>query len=663
FHHQYKHTLAELNFGLEEKKEQLISEISFLDNPDNKEAAYAKLLDQVTTMFLDELKAKEQNIESLIAEEKEIQQKVVEYKSKLERLLRQEIPDDELNELLMGIAERLEEMKIEILKSHNQRKKELSQVFTPYIQFNNAIVVYFDKVQNYAGLFQKALWIHQKQQLFEKIKLTCRKLAQLPPEKLKQKIGELRGNLYDSSKVTALENDISQFIKKIGLQLKELKKLRIRNLFSKKGMEKGDLIECLKYFEGETKILIDGINKLQTSYLQMNNLQNSLFKKQGELISNKIQSTKNGLLIEVGESLLKNPNDMEMVEKILQFDEPVPKEIKEELNQLRSKLNESIVQYKKVTIKQNLTKIRDYKDLYKRANRRHNINETAKELVNFRQGLDAIAVEIVGEKKDLAYLKTQEDQLESFVMSKTLPSTKVLLKTQYLPLVEQDLKLLERANLFLGEILSKGEELSQQLSNTYFNNRYNYQQFGFGNYCYDSSRSTRNYTEKNIAAALMMLAENYKVGFSSANTTLNRVALKKIEVVGLEGVQSAIKTLWQSTQNEKFLFLPATLTMEEALYACNFKEVTVKENPKISRSRNSLILIYIGVINFDELSKNETQLEEYHLAIMSNIFISIDDVKTFNNKQSIFEAIIGHTLGNCHDDISKQIYQKFLYDS
>ena len=272
-------------------------------------------------------------------------------------------------------------------------------------------------------------------------------------------------------------------------------------------------------------------------------------------------------------------------------------------------------------------------------------------------------MEIEGEKRDLDYLKTQEDALEGFVMSKTLPSTRVLLKTQYLPLVETEIKLLKKANTFLDEILSKGNALKKELSNTYFNKRYGIHQFANGNYCYDSSRGARNHIEKNIFSAQLLWAENHRAGFLPASGTLNKISFKKIEIIGFEGVKGAVGNLWKGSGGERVLFLPSTLTFDEALDICSFKEMVSKENPKKASSLNSLILVYIGVINFKKLQESKKRLTQYHRAILSNIFIEIDDVQVFNNKQSIFEAIVTRTVGSCNDNIAPQIYKNLLYEN
>jgi hypothetical protein len=663
FHHQYKNTLAELGFHLEEKRGQLLQEIEFLENPDNREQVYTKLLKQVTKMFFAELEAKSKNIEALTKEKKELGEKIEQFKGKLERLLDQEINVEKLPELLPRIIENLQEMRVHVFVNHNKKKRIVEKIFTPYVQLNENIIHYFTKAQQYTDLFQKALWIRHKQQLFAKLKEFSQKLITLPPERLNEKIGELSRWQYDSKKEQALRNEIAQDIQKINQQLEELKQLPVHNLFNQKGLESGDLIEYLKYFEKNSNSLVEGVAKLQTLYLKLNSLQNALFKKQGDLVKYRIQVVKNKQLVLVIRVLLQDPQNQKGVEELLELHESVPSEIKVELNQLRSKLNLSLKQYKEVTTKEYLSDIVQYKELYKTANHRHSINEVVKELTNYTQGLAAVGVEIEGEKRDLDYLKTQEDALEGFVMSKTLPSTRVLLKTQYLPLVETEIKLLKKANTFLDEILSKGNALKKELSNTYFNKRYGIHQFANGNYCYDSSRGTRNHIEKNIFSAQMLWAENHRAGFLPASGTLNKISFKKIEIIGFEGVKGAVENLWKGSGGERVLFLPSTLTFDEALDICSFKEMVSKENPKTASSLNSLILVYVGVINFKKLQESKKRLNQYHSAILSNIFIEIDDVQVFNNKQSIFEAIVTRTVGSCNDNIAPQIYKKLLYEN
>ena len=180
-----------------------------------------------------------------------------------------------------------------------------------------------------------------------------------------------------------MRNEIAQDIQKINQQLEELKQLPVHNLFNQKGLENGDLIEYLKYFEKNSNSLVKGVAKLQTLYLKLNSLQNALFKKQGDLVKYRIQAVKNKRLVLVIRVLLQDPQNQKGIEELLELHESVPSEIKEELNQLRSKLNLSLKQYKKVTTREYLSDIVQYQELYKIANHRHSINEVVKELTNY----------------------------------------------------------------------------------------------------------------------------------------------------------------------------------------------------------------------------------------------------------------------------------------
>ena len=132
----------------------------------------------------------------------------------------------------------------------------------------------------------------------------------------------------------------------------------------------------------------------------------------------------------------------------------MPKEIKDELSNFRARLVDALTKFKSDTASKKLGKILDYKKLFEAAERRNQTNDVAKELVNFTQGVKAIEKEKEGEIKDLEYMKSQEDKLEEIAMSKTLPSTRILLKTQYIPLVKKEKKVLTQNHQLWSEIIS-----------------------------------------------------------------------------------------------------------------------------------------------------------------------------------------------------------------
>ena len=125
----------------------------------------------------------------------------------------------------------------------------------------------------------------------------------------------------------------------------------------------------------------------------------------------------------------KNPDSEDDIDKFQKPLENIPKEIKDELGSLRAQLVKALNGFKTNAVKDNLKKITDYNDLTEKADRRDKINEIAKDLVNFIQGIKAIRQEHEGERKDLDYLRSQEKNLEQVAMSKALPSTRTLLKS------------------------------------------------------------------------------------------------------------------------------------------------------------------------------------------------------------------------------------------
>jgi len=351
------------------------------------------------------------------------------------------------------------------------------------------------------------------------------------------------------------------------------------------------------------------------------------------------------------------------IDELEQKSEKVPKQIKDELADLRGKFVESVNDFKTVTAPASLEKISDYDDLFTQTNNRHQINGLSKELVNFTQGLSAIVQEKEGEAEDLIYLTSQEKNLEQIAMSKALPSTRILLKTKYIPMIEREKKMLLRANLFLSEIITNENKINQALVSTFFQKRFGVYQFTNGSYCLDVTSGTKDHTEKNILNAFKLVAERFETAFSGVVLPGTTVSLKKVEVQSMEGLRTLISQIWQGHVDDRFIFLPPSLSLAEALELCEYKEMTCKNNPKTQQSKNSLILIYVHKIMFEMIEKSLDLKAKYNQAILSNIFINVDGEQIFNNSDSIFDACIRETFGKCHDKHAEQIMHNFLFSS
>ncbi len=651
FHHQYKHTLSELSFIVDEKLRQLQDELDFLETPEHKEDAYKQLLAKITSMFHDHLKSKEKNIANLKKEQQEIKNKLEHHKKLLEKLLDIKIEDEKLESMLQNMPDRLDQIKDDILSSHKNKLNETAPVFNSYVRLHTYASRYFHKVLNYAKLFEKALWMHRRQQMFEEVMTSFEPLFTMEPDLLKEKISEMELLEIDNSREKKVQKEINVLTQELKDSLAELEKIPSKGLFQSPITDRDRLIEYLDYYKEETFRLTHLVNNLRTAYQQLNKIQNDLFKKQEELTASKVKQAEIDLKIQIAKLILKNPNNREEIDALKDQTENIPREIKDELGTLRAKLIEALTNFKSIVTKENLESIVDYKELTTQSTRREKINNISKELVNFRQGIKAIQKEIEGEYNDLEYLKTQENGLEKVAMSKALPSTRVLLKTQYIPMVKREKEMLNRANRFLAEIISKEKRITEALTSTFFRKRHGFYQFSNGKYCLDTSAGTKHHTEKNIYAAYLQLAERHKKAFDQAQMKIEKTSILKLETPGIDSIRNRISQIWHDHAEDRFLFLPPSLSVSDALELCGYKDMICKNNPKESRSVNSLVLIYVHAFKYEEIQSNKELLNQYNQAILSNIFINIDGVKVFNNKESIYEACIKNTFGNCNDKI------------
>jgi hypothetical protein len=660
FHHQYKHTLAELGFIADEKLSQLSQELEFLEKPENREKTYQQLLEKMTLLFNEHLQNKQNNIQDLEKELQDIQLKKSEFQKSFGSLLEMEISDDELEPLLQSMPDRLESLRAEIIKSHKIKLTDTSVVLNAYAKMHASANRYFSKILSSFNQFLKALWIRRYQRMFEAVKKQSILLFNLQPDALQAKIQKLESFQYDNNKTSSIQNEMMEISQKMKSMLVDLRAIPLKGLFGDKLKEKGNLLEYLTYYQSETEKLNSLIRSIQPVYQQLSNLQNQLFKKQEEYVAAKLKKNQNELQIQLAKNVLDNPGNKAEIEDLEPPADEVPKEIREELSSLRAELVATVKSFKASTLEQTLVKVADYSELIERANARDKINDISKELVNYTQGIQGLQFEIEGEKKDLETMKTQEDNLEEIAMSKALPSTRILLKTQYIPLLKKEKELLVLANKFLTEIISKQDEITKALVATFFKKRYGLQQFTNGSYCLDMSVGTKDHTEKNVYGAYGLFSERFNQAAAEAATVVETVKFAKVQVNGVESLKNRISQIWHDKLDDRFLYLPSSLTLREALELCEYKEMVSKNNPKSLKSKHSLILIYAHSFDYDEIQSDKILLQNYNEAILSNILINIDGEYIYNNRESIFDAFVKETFGNCDDLLSGNIMQKLL---
>ncbi len=661
FHHQYKHTLSELKLNAEENLEHLKNELAFIETPKNKEEIYQKLLEKIIELFHQQLDIKRKNISSLENELKEVEQQIEKNRHLLCSLLKINITIDQLADFLPTMPDRLEAIKKDINKLKIVKKSELSTIFIPYIKFNKALYHYFEKSIDHLEILKKSRQNSTKNTLINKINKNLPDFLSLSQEKLTIKYEALKHPNKNNSEFKKLEQEIAQLIGNQTRILKQLKTDEIKKLFQNKKKESGDMTEYLRYFKEEIQKLVSLIQKLKQTYSALTKLQTTLNQKQADLDAVRRKLLQNQLLSQVYLIIKDKKEPQQVLAKYLCPAPPLPiAETKDELNALRHQLAESLSQFQQATSKSKIEKMQSFTQIISLLNHRDKINNVAKDLVNYTQGIDAIKTEIEIEKEDLEYLKSQESNLEAVAMSKALPSTRILLKTQYIPYVEKEISLLTKADRLLTEICSKENEMKEALIKTFYHQRYGYPQFLNGYFALDDSRSTKDYTEKNIYATYILLADKYASIQFEAKDQVIRASLMKLLVKGIDGLKHKISQLWIDNTRERFIYLPATLSIEDALELCEYKQSVINENPSNNRSIHSLILIYINKFNYDRIRFTDDLREKYNQAILSNIFINIDGEKIFNNRNSIYDACIHATFGCSHDRVTRQIADQLL---
>ncbi len=661
FHHQFKHTLSELTFIADEKLSQLRDELIFLETPENREEAYKVLLEKITSLYHQHLNEKQGNIASLDKEYDDVKNKYDQFKSELETLLEVTYTEEELGEAIKGMPEQLETMKQEILLQHKAKIKETSPVFSTYMKLYNTAIIYFRKNLQYSNLFLKALWLHRNKTAFQEVKKQTASFFTMEKDEILTKIEAFKRFQHNTEKEKKAQQAVHGLTRKIKSTLINLSKIPVKGLFQGMNKNQEDLNAYLDFYKDETDTLCELISQLHPTYQQLSKLQNQLFKKQEELVASKLEKTKNDLRLQISKMILDNSNCQDDVDNLEKRSEKVPEEIKDELGQLRVKLVEAVNLFKANTEQAILNKITDYQSLFEQAKKRHDINEISKELVNFSQGMDAIQQEKAGEIEDLEYLRSQEESLEQVALSKALPSTRILLKTKYIPMVEREKKLLIRANQFLSEIISKENAINQTLISTFFQKRFGIHQFAKGSYCLDVTSGAKDHTERNIYNAFILMSERFSKALADVAIQGVKTDLKKLEVKGIEGLRNLISQIWHGHVDSRFLYLPSSLSLGDALELCEYKEQICKNNTKTQKSQNSLILIYVHKIMFEEIERTPDLKDRYNQAILSNIFINVDGKEIFNNRDSIFDACIRETYGKCHDKHADKVMQNFLF--
>ncbi|OGG97152.1 MAG: hypothetical protein A2527_10825 [Candidatus Lambdaproteobacteria bacterium RIFOXYD2_FULL_50_16] len=661
FHHQYKHTLAELTYLAGEQKQRLSDELAFLENPANKEQAYVKLLERIKGIFTGQLTQKEENITSLQKEKAEIDILVESGRAKLSELLGRDLAGGALEAFLGDYQGELARMRTHIMGLHKVKRGQVVALFNPFTKVHGASFKYYEKVLSLAGLFQKALWIQTRKKMLDEVKKFAQEQAATDPARIRSLAIELKKQLETEVQADQSSQQLPlALVKELKEKLLGLKDCNVKGMFQDPTKERGNLLVYIKYYLAEAERMISIAKNLSERLTELGQLDQELFRAQTQAVEVHVMAERDKLKLKALQMLLQDPASLTKIQESLQSKQEVPEEIRKELSTLRAQMGEALVSFKEALEPGKQLSLINFVDLIEQAEKREAINDWSKDLVNWTQGVNAIGAEIEGEQKELEFLRAQEPLLEKVAMSKALPSARLLLKTQYIPLVEREMELLARADTFLTEVLSKQNQIKQALLDGYFRKRHGFPQFFKGGFCLEVQSSTKNHTEKNINAAFQLLNEKYPQGCAPALAHMDRPGLNKVETHGVESIKSRISRIWEGDIDERCLYLPSSISMEEALQLCKFKEDLATSNPRPQKSRNSLVLVYVGTLPIYKLKESPALLESYHLAIQSNVFIDVDGVNIFNNRESIYEALIRSCFGASSEQVSLQVAHHFL---
>jgi len=665
FHHQYKHTLAELTYLADEQKHQLTEELAFLENPANKEKAYVVLLEKITGIFNAQLDKKQENIDLLVEERRENQAAYDQWVTELEGLTGRPFDKQQLAAFLDQLPVELEKLRQTILEDHKGKKTQVVSIYNPFSRAHAYSFKYYEQVLKLTSLFQKALWIRQRQKMLDQVKVQAKQWADLPTERLEIQVKKLQAHVdgADGAQQEKGKEAVLSISKDLKNTLVELRNLSIKGMFQDTELETGNLLQFIQYYQAETEKLLGYSITLNQLTLKLSGLENNLFKAQTEWIDQRIKLDAKKHQLKASQMLLADPNCAAQIEAMLSQSEEVPKEIRQQLNEARVKMTEAQDVFKVAVGPGKKLAVLNFVKLLDKAKRRESVNEAAKELVNLRQGIDAATEEIKGEQEELGFLKSQEVHLEKVAMSKALPSTRVLLKTQYIPLVEREIKMLMRVDHFLSEVISKQEQLKNAMADGFFRKRYGFPQFVRGCFFLDSQQIAKNHTEKNITSAYNLLAEKYPVGCAPALAYESKAYLNKAESQGRASIERRIDRIWSGELDEGVIFLPSALTFEDALALCDFKSKLCAEQPRAQHSPNNVVLVYVGPLPVFKLKEEPALKEQYHQAMMSNVFIDLDGVYIHDNRASIFEALVDQTFGASSEQVSLQVVHQFFHEA
>jgi len=179
----------------------------------------------------------------------------------------------------------------------------------------------------------------------------------------------------------------------------------------------------------------------------------------------------------------------------------------------------------------------------------------------------------------------------------------------------------------------------------------------------DTLKTAKSHTEKNITAAYNLLAEKYPAGCAPALVYEDQVYLHKAESQGNETIIRRMERIWSGDLNEHVLYLPAASSFEEALALCEEKEKIFAAHAREKRSINNLVLVYVGRVPSLKLKEDKGLRDRYHQAILSNLFVDVDGVSIFDNRSSIFEALIEQSFGASSEQVTLQVAHQFFHEA
>ena len=245
-----------------------------------------------------------------------------------------------------------------------------------------------------------------------------------------------------------------------------------------------------------------------------------------------------------------------------------------------------------------------------------------------------------------ALMEAELADLPKRVREKFMPARKELLLQVFIPAVERKIAQFLIAKGLLEDILRFSD---QRLKAVYLDRavfrRFASHQFRRGCYIGMDSQSPRWRGLQNVLPAVNQLHRALYFNFSKKHPAkLQEVSLQHLRPMSWKGVMELVTNLAARPGNAAFdyVFLPATLELEEAVEVMNHKM-------KVSRGSPGLVLVYVGKFSSEQIHNDPAFREIYFRALKHNVILNIDGHALVDNPKAIAWRLLNETLGSTFD--------------